>query len=271
MANIILTKESSEDIIKSYFNAILKLSQSDNKFPINLDEVWMLVYSEKGKAVRALEESFLEGVDYEVFAQNGKNPKGGRPTNEYKLSVSCLEYFIARKVRPVFEIYRQVFHKVATNQRVLSPKELALMVIQAEEEKERLALENKAQQERIEELEEQTVYTRMVLNSPSTVLVTQIAQDYGMSAIKFNATLRDLGIQRKVGAQWILYGKHIDKGYVQSHTTDFTHKDGSKDVTLTTKWTQKGRLFLYNELKKNGILPLIELYQLNQEGGLYAR
>lgn len=135
--NLVLSKDSSESEIKAYFNAVLKLSQSNNEFPINLDEVWMLVYSEKGKAVRALKENFIEGVDYntfakngkteeEVFAQNGKNPesvdyqvflkngenpKGGRPTNEYKLTVSCMEFFIARKVRPVFEVYRQVFHQ----------------------------------------------------------------------------------------------------------------------------------------------------------------
>lgn len=133
--NLVLSKDSSESEIKAYFNAVLKLSQSNNEFPINLDEVWMLVYSEKGKAVRALKENFIEGVDYNTFAQNGKNPEsvdyqilrrnaensnGGRPTNEYKLTVSCMEFFIARKVRPVFEVYRQVFHqsvrKVIENQ-----------------------------------------------------------------------------------------------------------------------------------------------------------
>lgn len=114
------------------------------------------------------------------------------------------------------------------------------------------------QQKQIAVLEGQTAYTRTILNSPSTVLVTQIAQDYGMGAKLFNAKLRDLKIQRKVGKQWILYAKYLKKGYVQSSTHEFTHKDGSKDVSLTTKWTQKGRMFLYNILKENGFLPLIE-------------
>ena len=70
--NLVLSKDSSESEIKAYFNAVLKLSQSNNEFPINLDEVWMLVYSEKGKAVRALKENFIEGVDYNTFAKNGK-------------------------------------------------------------------------------------------------------------------------------------------------------------------------------------------------------
>lgn len=110
---IILSKESSESEIKRYFNAVLELSKSDNEFPINLDEVWMLIYSEKGKAVRALKENFIEGVDYNTFAQNGKTETGGYKVIEYHLTVSCMEFFIARKVRPVFEVYRQVFHHTA--------------------------------------------------------------------------------------------------------------------------------------------------------------
>lgn len=115
-----------------------------------------------------------------------------------------------------------------------------------------------AKDKQIAELEEQTEYTRTILNSPSTVLVTQIAQDYGYAAKKFNSILRDLKIQRKVGTQWILYAQYLKLGYVQSHTHEFKHKDGRDDVALTTKWTQKGRLFLYTLLKKHGYLPLIE-------------
>lgn len=111
MANIILSKESGSNELRCYFEAVLKLSQSDNEFPINLSDVWMLAYSEKGKAVRALKKDFIEGIDYTSFAQNGKREIGGTVTHNYLLSVSCLEYFIARKVRPVFEVYRQVFHK----------------------------------------------------------------------------------------------------------------------------------------------------------------
>ena len=130
-----LTKQSSDSEIKAYFIQVLNLSRSKEEFPVNLDEVWALAYKEKGKAVRALRtnELFVEGIDYqvftpngqktdEVFAQNGKKSDdsqddgrnvGGRPQNTYMLSVPCLEFFIARKVRPVFEVYRQVFHKVA--------------------------------------------------------------------------------------------------------------------------------------------------------------
>ena len=130
-----LTKQSSDSEIKAYFIQVLNLSRSKEEFPVNLDEVWALAYKEKGKAVRALRtnELFVEGIDYQVFTPNGQKTDGvfaqngkksddtqddgksvmGRPQNTYMLSVSCLEFFIARKVRPVFEVYRQVFHKVA--------------------------------------------------------------------------------------------------------------------------------------------------------------
>lgn len=134
-----LTKQSSDSEIKAYFIQVLNLSRSKEEFPVNLDEVWPLVYSRRDKAVRALRsgEIFMEDIDYQVFPQNGEKsdtfshfggkvqddgedekPKGsfsvmGRPQNIYMISIPCLEYLIARKVRLVFEVYRQVFHKVA--------------------------------------------------------------------------------------------------------------------------------------------------------------
>ena len=71
----------------------------------------MLCYSAKDKAVRALKENFIEGIDYQCLAQNGETATGGYRKIIYSLSVPCLEFFIARKVRPVFDVYREVFHK----------------------------------------------------------------------------------------------------------------------------------------------------------------
>jgi hypothetical protein len=89
----------------------LRLAKASEKYPVNLDEVWMLVYSRKSDAVDALQRDFVENDDYQVLRQNPQNPQGGRPVNEYRLTVPCLEYFIVKKVRSVFEVYRKVFHK----------------------------------------------------------------------------------------------------------------------------------------------------------------
>lgn len=105
-----LTKQTNESDIKKYFEKILELKQSNQEFPVNLDEVWELVYKEKGAAVRALRRAnFLQGVDYQFFDILPKNSKTGRPEQTYMLSVECLEYFIANKSIPAYEIYKTVF------------------------------------------------------------------------------------------------------------------------------------------------------------------
>ena len=104
-----------------------------------------------------------------------------------------------------------------------------------------------------------TDYARTILSSQQTVTVTQIAQDYGFTAVRFNELLMHLRIQHKVGGQWILYAPHVHRGYVQSFSSYYVQPDGEVQVKVHTRWTQVGRLFLYEELKKAGILPLIEL------------
>lgn len=121
-----------------------------------------------------------------------------------------------------------------------------------------------AQNEQIRDLNEANAEMRVkvsyydqILASKSTVTTTQIAQDYGMSAKKFNIELRNLKIQRKVGGQWILYAPYNTMGYVHSETF-IPECSTTGKVVMVTKWTQKGRLFLYETLKKKGVLPLIE-------------
>lgn len=124
MSNLILTKESSSEEIKNYFHAILELSQSDNEFPINFDEVWMLVYKDKRTAVNELREKFIKDIDFQTVRRKvqSSNVAGFAYENVHYLTLSCMEFFIARKVRPVFEVYRQVFHGVAQGKLAISGK-----------------------------------------------------------------------------------------------------------------------------------------------------
>lgn len=122
-----LTKQSTDQEIKAYFEEVLKLSKDSKEFPVNLDDVWPLVFGRKQEAVRALKNDklFVENIDFQPLrkdaqrSDNGQFNGGDKVT--YMLSVPCLEFFIARKVRPVFEVYRQVFHKVASGE-LMQPK-----------------------------------------------------------------------------------------------------------------------------------------------------
>lgn len=111
--NLILTKDSVPADIERYFRGVLALDQQDKVFSVNLDDVWRLAYNRKDAAVRALKANFIENVDYLTLPQNVERSEDGTFISggtDYYLTSACLEYFVARKVRPVFEVYRRVFH-----------------------------------------------------------------------------------------------------------------------------------------------------------------
>lgn len=132
MSNIVLSAQSSSNEVKSYFNSVLTLAKSGEKFPVDLDEVWPLCYVQKVKAVQFLTDSgqFYEGEDYILLSQKVKQTEvgsGGHNRQVYMLSVPCMEYLIARKVRAVFEVYRLVFHEFL-NMKQMSKSEMRLQV-----------------------------------------------------------------------------------------------------------------------------------------------
>ena len=108
------------------------------------------------------------------------------------------------------------------------------------------------------ELKPKADYTDLILSNKTLVTITFIAKDYGMSGLAMNKLLHDLGVQYNQSGVWLLYAKHQTKGWTQSETTEVVKKDGTKKLVMNTKWTQKGRLGLYELLKDNGYLPLIE-------------
>lgn len=148
----------------------------------------------------------------------------------------------------------------------------ALKSLVKAEEKQQLALENKKQQEqiltisktnmelgnKITEMLPKVSYYDKILQSNATMTVTQIAQDYGMSAMRLNKELESMRIQHKVRGQWILFAQFLEGGYVHSRAVEIVRSDGRHDVKYNTEWTTKGRIFLYESLKAKGILPLIE-------------
>ena len=129
----------------------------------------------------------------------------------------------------------------------------------AEEEKKRRDLQATCSQQEqlIGELKPKADYTDKILQSKSLVPITAIAKDYGMSGQALNKILHGLKIIYRIGNQWLLYSKYQACGYTSSETVQIETSEGPK-VVLNTKWTQKGRLFLYEMLKKQNIIPMIE-------------
>ncbi|HBG8448816.1 TPA: phage antirepressor KilAC domain-containing protein [Clostridioides difficile] len=133
-----------------------------------------------------------------------------------------------------------------------------------EERAKRKSLEetNNKQQQIIGELKPKADYTDLILRNKGLVTITQIAKDYGMSGKAMNKRLNELGIQFKQSGQWLLYSDYQAKGYTHSETIDIVRADGTSDIKMNTKWTQKGRLMIYKKLKSIGILPVIELSEV---------
>ena len=211
-----LTKKSSESEIKAYFEGIAKLMQSDEQFPVNLEDVWQLVYATKGKAVQTLKRSelFIEGVDYQIFNQKVKKSGVfnqeeknsdfmGRPTQVFMLSVPCLEFFIARKVRPVFEVYRKVFHKVVDT--VHSTTISTFQPISFVDSLEPLAELNRSIMSRFKRLQEM---------SGGCSCVTQVLKAYREGYLIYRGCISDLtfleGVAKCDGAEYLKELRYTD-------------------------------------------------------------
>lgn len=137
---------------------------------------------------------------------------------------------------------------------VTSPDLVIELASQVKQEREgRLIAE-----QQVNEMQPKVSYYDLILANKSLVTITQIAKDYGMSGRKFNSLLHDFKIQFKQGKTWFLYSKYQHTGWTQSETRIITTNNGIKKTVMNTKWTQKGRLGLYQFLKERGILPLIE-------------
>jgi prophage antirepressor-like protein len=153
-------------------------------------------------------------------------------------------------------------HGMYATDELLDNPDLLIQVataLKAEREKNKqLETEVKVKNQLIGELKPKADYVDRILQNSGLVTITQIAKDYGMSGQAMNELLHELKVQYKQSEQWLLYSKYHDQGYTHSKTVDIKHKDGTPDVKMNTKWTQKGRLFLYELLKTNGHLPTIE-------------
>ena len=256
----------------------LTMIDDERMTSLQIAEVTGKAHKNVMQAIRKMETAWVkvQGLKFQLLQKEVEVNNGGYKMQPYYslTKEECL--YIATKfndearaklVRRWKEL--EEAHRPAVPQNYL---EALKAMVRIEEQKQQLAIENHKQQEQIADISRENVelgnkiteilpkvsYYDKILESKSTMTVTQIAQDYGMSAVKMNRILAELKIQRKVQGQWILYNNYVPCGYVHSKAVDIVRADGRRDVKYNTEWTVKGRIFLYNKLKESNIIPLIE-------------
>lgn len=206
---------------------------------------------------RMCDYGFEEGTDFCSFLSEST---GGRPATDHQLTIAMAKELCMIQRSEAGRKFRQYFIKVeeawnspeAVMARALqfANNQLSLVKKQNLELLETVAVQN----QQIAEMQPKASYYDLILQNKNTVPITQIAKDYGMSGRKFNELLHELGVQYKFRKTWLLYQQYAECGYTQSRTYAI---DENRSV-MHTYWTQKGRLFLYDLLKSEGILPVIE-------------
>lgn len=254
-------------------NEILKINLNENQEPIisgrELHQVLEVNSNYTTWFNRMVDYGFEENIDYISIWSDSKNGNAveylGSPQ---KMSSKGYELDHAIKLDMAKEIamiqrnekgkqVRQYFIEVEKEYN--SPEKImARALIFANKQVETLTLVNKQQEQIINELQPKATYYDLILQCKDLLSITQIAKDYGMSGTQLNKKLNELGIQYKHRETWLLYAKYADKGYTSSTTHDYPDSKGVIHSRLHTYWTQKGRLFIYEQLKRINILPLIE-------------
>ncbi len=240
---------------------LIKIETDENQEPIvngrELHEALGIKTEYKKWFERMKEYGFLENVDFTRVTQKCHTPGGEQEMVNHAIKLDMAKEIAMIQRNEKGKEVRKYFIQVEKD--FNSPEKIMARALKIAEGKLNvLQLENTQQKQLIGELKPKADYLDQILQSKALVTITAIAKDYGMSAKAFNKKLHELKVQFKQGHQWFLYSHYHDCGYTHSETVEYRHKDGTKDVTMNTKWTQKGRLFLYELLKRNNIVPVIE-------------
>lgn len=213
---------------------------------------------------RMCEYGFVEGEDYTKVYQKCYGSRTGQTEVDYRISVDMAKHLCMIQRSPKGMAFRQFFIEIEkawnTPEKVMA-RALQIADRQIEELQERcfmLTTQVRDQDLQISEMLPKAEYLDNILHSGSLILTTQIAKDYGMSALRLNTLLADLGVQYRIRDQWVLYARYQGQGYTASRAFEIKRADGTLEVKYQTEWTQKGRRFLYLLLKDNGYIPVVE-------------
>ena len=212
---------------------------------------------------RMSEYGFTENVDF--YSILSKTPDGGRPSTDHQLTIDMAKEICMIQRSEKGKQFRQYFIEVEkqwnTPEAVMA-RALQFANNQLDKIKEvNIQLETTVavQTQQISELKPKASYYDVILNCKDLVSTTEIAKDYGKSAKWLNSLLHELGVQFKQGGIWLLYQKYAERGYTSTKTHNYLDENGGTHAKVHTYWTQKGRIFIYDLLKNNGVLPNVEV------------
>lgn len=252
------------------FGAVRAVMVNNEPYFVGKDVAIILGYANPRKAIidHVDEEDKTDGVTIRDSIGREKKPVCINESGVYALifgsklpTAKKFKHWVTSEILPAIRKHGAYMTENTLEQALASPDFLIKLATELKSEKEkRVALETQVavNNQIINELKPKADYTDRILQNKGLVTITQIAKDYGMSGGKLNQKLHELGVQYKQSSQWLLYAKYQNKGYTHSETVNIVHSDGRPNVKMNTKWTQKGRLFLYDLLKSNGLVPCIE-------------
>lgn len=210
---------------------------------------------------RMCEYGFSEGTDFCSFLSESS---GGRPAVNHQLTFDMAKQLcmiqrtdIGRKFRRYFIQVEEAWNSpeaVMARALQFANQQLAILKHQNMEFADKIAVQN----QQILEMKPKVSYYDVVLNCKDLISTSAIAKDYGKSAIWMNRYLHEKGVQFKQGDIWLLYQRYAQKGYTSTKTHTYPGMNGETHTKVHTYWTQKGRLFIYELMKSDGIKPLIE-------------
>lgn len=206
---------------------------------------------------RMVEYGFTENQDFLLNNSVKQTGRGGHNKIDHVLKLDMAKEIAMIQRTDKGKEVRTYFIQVEKD--FNSPEKImARALLMADNKIKLLESQNKNLLIELEEANKNADYLDLILQTKDSLTITQIAQDYGISARKMNQLLKQERIQRVVNGQWVLYTQYLGKGYISSRTFDYMGKDGKIHSNVTTVWTQLGRRFLYDKLKAIGVLPTIE-------------
>lgn len=242
-------------------NELINVTLNENHEPVvsgrQLHETLGVKTEYKKWFKRMAEYGFAENEDYLRVTQKCPTLGGLQDVTDHVIKLDMAKEIAmiqrtdkGKEVRTYFIQVEKDFNspeKIMARALIMADKKIKLL----ESQNENLLIE-------LEEANKNADYLDLILQTKDSLTITQIAQDYGISARKMNQLLKQERIQHIVNGQWVLYAKYLGKGYISSRTFDYMGKDGKIHSNVTTVWTQLGRRFLYDKLKAKGVLPTIE-------------